>query len=142
MIIIDLAWHTHMLHPYHYRKFTIKCVGKFINHDDTIPETDLQFHVDGTHRAWKSFNKKEFVQSENNLTSKVKDLLKSPISMRTSKKEKGRVLTEEEIVFKGHYKIGALPADQGSIEQKNTFDREKISYHDERTVFIIEVNLY
>ncbi|CAG8636873.1 11775_t:CDS:2, partial [Ambispora leptoticha] len=33
---IDLAWHTHMLHPSLYRNFTNKHMGRMINHDDTL----------------------------------------------------------------------------------------------------------
>ncbi|CAG8693780.1 11996_t:CDS:2, partial [Ambispora leptoticha] len=33
---IDLAWHTHVLHPSLYRNFTNKHMGRMINHDDTL----------------------------------------------------------------------------------------------------------
>ena len=42
IFISDLAWHTHMLHHDKYRKFTMRNVGRLVNHDDTIPEDNLK----------------------------------------------------------------------------------------------------
>lgn len=57
-IEIDLAWHTHMLHPFEYRTFCMNYIYKIINHDDTIPEKQLEHYVDDTDKAWKRRNDK------------------------------------------------------------------------------------
>ncbi|KAI8140519.1 hypothetical protein BJV82DRAFT_671595 [Fennellomyces sp. T-0311] len=49
---IDLAWHTHMLHPQPYRAFTFKHITAMINHDDTISPETLREYADGTDKAW------------------------------------------------------------------------------------------
>ncbi|KAF9983031.1 hypothetical protein BGZ65_002260 [Modicella reniformis] len=36
---IDLAWHTHMLSPAHYRQFQLLHYGRVLNHDDTVQAT-------------------------------------------------------------------------------------------------------
>ncbi|KAF9402440.1 hypothetical protein BGZ94_004930, partial [Podila epigama] len=36
---IDLAWHTHMLSPAHYRQFQLTYYGRVLNHDDTVQAT-------------------------------------------------------------------------------------------------------
>ncbi|CAG8479664.1 9089_t:CDS:2 [Ambispora leptoticha] len=49
---IDLAWHTHILHPLLYRNFTIKHMGRVINHDDTLAEKTLTDGFTKTSQAW------------------------------------------------------------------------------------------
>ncbi|ORY93415.1 hypothetical protein BCR43DRAFT_496910, partial [Syncephalastrum racemosum] len=51
---IDIAWHTHMLHPLLYRKFTTGRVGRFINHDDSISPHILKLYSIMTNKAWES----------------------------------------------------------------------------------------
>lgn len=46
---VDLAWHTHQLHPLGYMNFTIQHTKQFIDHDDKVAETALN---DGF--AWTS----------------------------------------------------------------------------------------
>lgn len=36
---IDLAWHTHMLSPAHYRQFQLVHYGRVLNHDDSVQAT-------------------------------------------------------------------------------------------------------
>ncbi|OAQ95680.1 hypothetical protein LLEC1_06171, partial [Akanthomyces lecanii] len=38
---VDLAWHTHQLHPQSYYHHTVRKMGKFIDHDDKIDEGEL-----------------------------------------------------------------------------------------------------
>lgn len=47
-----------MLHPYEYRTFCMSYIYKIINHDDTIPEKQLETYVDDTDKAWKKRNDK------------------------------------------------------------------------------------
>ncbi|GAA6017826.1 hypothetical protein JCM11491_004636 [Sporobolomyces phaffii] len=49
---IDLAWHTHQLHA-NYRTDTVQVVGRAIDHDDKVEETDLGFGFDDTARLWE-----------------------------------------------------------------------------------------
>lgn len=53
IILIDVSWHTHMLHPKAYRDFTLKFLGRVMNHDDTIPEVKLRDYRSDTNAAWK-----------------------------------------------------------------------------------------
>ncbi|KAF9932281.1 hypothetical protein FBU30_008576 [Linnemannia zychae] len=43
---IDLAWHTHMLSPAHYRHFQLVHYGHVMNHDDTIQATSTMTKQD------------------------------------------------------------------------------------------------
>ncbi|TQW05155.1 alpha-ketoglutarate-dependent sulfonate dioxygenase [Cordyceps javanica] len=38
---VDLAWHTHQLHPQSYYQYTVRKMDKFIDHDDKIDEDKL-----------------------------------------------------------------------------------------------------
>ncbi|KAF8215340.1 hypothetical protein K438DRAFT_1749388 [Mycena galopus ATCC 62051] len=51
---IDLAWHTHQLMASSYSTDTIKYVGRFIDHDDKVEESQLASSFDNTCRAWKT----------------------------------------------------------------------------------------
>ncbi|KAI9250523.1 hypothetical protein BDA99DRAFT_209677 [Phascolomyces articulosus] len=53
---IDLAWHTHMLHPAAYRIFTFKYTGQYVNHDDNIVPERLKQFADGTDKVWRETN--------------------------------------------------------------------------------------
>ncbi|KAJ7448314.1 hypothetical protein FB451DRAFT_1053890 [Mycena latifolia] len=50
---IDLAWHTHQLMAIKYSTDTMKYVGRFIDHDDKVEESQLATCFDITCRAWK-----------------------------------------------------------------------------------------
>ncbi|KAI9302917.1 hypothetical protein BJ944DRAFT_289790 [Cunninghamella echinulata] len=43
---IDVAFHTHMMHSYEYRKFMLNHLGRVINHDDDVPETKPFFRLE------------------------------------------------------------------------------------------------
>ncbi|KAF8191589.1 hypothetical protein K438DRAFT_1591187 [Mycena galopus ATCC 62051] len=51
---IDLVWHTHQLMATNYSKDTIKYVGRFVDHDDKVEESQLATSFDLTCRGWKS----------------------------------------------------------------------------------------
>ncbi|KAG0358093.1 hypothetical protein BGZ54_010593 [Gamsiella multidivaricata] len=43
---IDLAWHTHMLSPAHYRQYQLVHYGRVLNHDDTVQATSAMTKQD------------------------------------------------------------------------------------------------
>ena len=49
---IDLAWHTHQLQS-SYRIDTAKAVGRAIDHNDKVEETDLGYGFDDTAKLWE-----------------------------------------------------------------------------------------
>ncbi|KAK0719288.1 hypothetical protein B0H67DRAFT_149849 [Lasiosphaeris hirsuta] len=50
---VDLAWHTHQLSPSAYYTFAVSETGKFINHDDKIPEDTLSVQFEWTSRVYQ-----------------------------------------------------------------------------------------
>ncbi|KAH6651229.1 hypothetical protein F5144DRAFT_558833 [Chaetomium tenue] len=50
---IDLAWHTHQCQASLYAKGTIKMVGRFVNHDDSIAKGKLQNGAAITKDMWR-----------------------------------------------------------------------------------------
>ncbi|KAJ7134285.1 hypothetical protein C8R44DRAFT_609591 [Mycena epipterygia] len=50
---IDLTWHTHQLIASSYAHDTVKYVGRFIDHDDKVEQSQLASSFDTTHRAWQ-----------------------------------------------------------------------------------------
>ncbi|KND00060.1 uncharacterized protein SPPG_04403 [Spizellomyces punctatus DAOM BR117] len=50
---IDLAWHTHQLHPSHYQQYGLKHLRRIINHDDTVSNSHLKNSFAHTARLWK-----------------------------------------------------------------------------------------
>ncbi|KAF7311217.1 FAD dependent oxidoreductase [Mycena kentingensis (nom. inval.)] len=51
---VDLAWHTHQLMADQYANDTRTWVGRFIDHDDTIPAADLAASLETTARVWEA----------------------------------------------------------------------------------------
>ncbi|KAG1110479.1 hypothetical protein G6F42_015321 [Rhizopus arrhizus] len=151
---IDLAWHTHMLFPDSYRKFTSKFLGKFLNHDDTIPESRLDQYIKDTDYAWKSRlenrgqgaenttkNTSEPVpmpKRTNRVTIKLKNLFKKADS------DTAQSLSSDMKTFKGRYNAGTYqpsPAykptdnDNQSVKQDtDVYDVENTSFHDKRDI--------
>ncbi|TPX68318.1 hypothetical protein SpCBS45565_g03194 [Spizellomyces sp. 'palustris'] len=50
---IDLAWHTHQLHPPHYQQYGLKHLRRIINHDDTVSNSHLKNSFAHTAKLWK-----------------------------------------------------------------------------------------
>lgn len=126
----DLAWHTHMLHHKSYKNFCISRIGRMINHDDTIPEAELNEYVQKTNIAWRSRNESRLpsdsIASTSNPAGKEerkKYNLKGKFqSLLTNKKShtKSGYLTEMEI-FKGAFSTGrytSSPSYQPQFEAK------------------------
>ncbi|CDH56061.1 predicted protein [Lichtheimia corymbifera JMRC:FSU:9682] len=70
---IDLAWHTHMLHPQAYRAFTIKRVRQYINHDDNIDPVKLARFAEGTNMLWRNNYKGKNLINDNKNTNQPMD---------------------------------------------------------------------
>ncbi|RKP24347.1 hypothetical protein SYNPS1DRAFT_29884 [Syncephalis pseudoplumigaleata] len=49
---IDLAWHTHQMHPKRYQTYTLKLVGRIVNHDDTVTNKRLDASYLTTADSW------------------------------------------------------------------------------------------
>lgn len=142
-----------MLFPNNYRKFTVKFLRKFLNHDDTIPESQLQKYVENTDHAWKSHTEKkqeEATAIQNAPTAPAPKIEKSiKIKLKSIFKKKnlllvrsdGRALIGEEKEFRGYYNAGtyqASPAynptgnNEHIEEDVDTYDVENTSFHDKR----------
>ncbi|KDQ51291.1 hypothetical protein JAAARDRAFT_73757 [Jaapia argillacea MUCL 33604] len=52
-IDIDLAWHTHMLIPWQYASDCMEFVGRYVDHEDKVGNSQLSLAFDETCRAWK-----------------------------------------------------------------------------------------
>jgi hypothetical protein len=49
---IDLIWHTHQLFPVEYRSWCFDNLDKYVNHDDTVDESDLVVGLNQTINIW------------------------------------------------------------------------------------------
>ncbi|KAJ8653623.1 hypothetical protein O0I10_010773 [Lichtheimia ornata] len=64
---IDLAWHTHMLHPQKYREYTLQRVRQYVNHDDNIDPVQLAKFEATTNKLWKkSYKGKNLLNDKDN----------------------------------------------------------------------------
>ncbi|KAI8808362.1 hypothetical protein BJ742DRAFT_288865 [Cladochytrium replicatum] len=59
---LDLAWHTHQLHPHRYQSYGIQNAGRIINHDDSIEMSSLSTGYDITSSRWKSVFNEDYSQ--------------------------------------------------------------------------------
>jgi Glycine-rich domain-containing protein-like len=50
---IDLIWHTHQLFPVEYRKWCFENLNRYVNHDDTVAESDLAVGLEQTVDIWQ-----------------------------------------------------------------------------------------
>ncbi|KAL9555734.1 hypothetical protein MBANPS3_002231 [Mucor bainieri] len=143
---IDLAWHTHMLFPTNYRKFTVKFAGKFLNHDDTIPESRLDQYIKDTDAAWKLRieNKEQGNATTAKNTSEPVPMPKRANSITVKLKTLFKKSESTNEAFKGHYNAGTYqssPAykpnhdDTQSIRNDtDVYDVENTSFHDKRDI--------
>ncbi|KAI9488896.1 hypothetical protein BDB00DRAFT_846139 [Zychaea mexicana] len=126
---IDLAWHTHMLHPATYRTFTFKYTGQYVNHDDNIVPEKLKTYADGTDKAWRAKNGHNLINGGDN----------GPAKKSTSKRAGffSKVRDALSSGFGDDYIPGTLPesfAQNGVIDGAALKTSTKESYHDRRTV--------
>ncbi|GJJ75878.1 hypothetical protein EMPS_08236 [Entomortierella parvispora] len=63
---IDLAWHTHMLSPAHYRQYQQFHYGRVLNHDDTVQATSLMTKQDFVRTAelWQELYQERYSSQE------------------------------------------------------------------------------
>nr|OQO18597.1 hypothetical protein B0A51_12085 [Rachicladosporium sp. CCFEE 5018] len=57
---VDLAWHTHQLHPTSYFAYTIDVTRQFIDHDDKVPETQLNDAFAWTSKYYQKLYKEPY----------------------------------------------------------------------------------
>ncbi|KAG0220625.1 hypothetical protein BGX31_010775 [Mortierella sp. GBA43] len=59
---IDLAWHTHMLSPAHYRQYQLTHYGRVLNHDDTVQATSSMTKQDFVRTAslWQDLYQEQY----------------------------------------------------------------------------------
>jgi Glycine-rich domain-containing protein-like len=50
---IDLVWHTHQLFPVEYRRWCFENLNKYVNHDDTVAQSDLAVGLEQTVDIWQ-----------------------------------------------------------------------------------------
>ncbi|KAJ1551675.1 hypothetical protein HK096_004954 [Nowakowskiella sp. JEL0078] len=60
---IDLAWHTHQLHPYRYQIFGLNNVGRVINHDDSIADDKLSKSFMVSTILWRKYFRERYASS-------------------------------------------------------------------------------
>ncbi|KAG0234232.1 hypothetical protein BGW41_001201 [Actinomortierella wolfii] len=72
---IDLAWHTHMLHPWHYRQFQLAHYGRVLNHDDTVQATSVVTRQDfvRTAQLWQDVYQERYSFQPIKKLKKLKD---------------------------------------------------------------------
>lgn len=132
-----------MLFPDSYRKFTTGYMGKFLNHDDTIPESQLQQYVENTDQAWK-FS----IERKNEATSNVDNAPLPKASKNLKKKFKGIFTTkrdtmvDSEKLFQDSYNPGSFQVSPPyeSINDNKNYNKEETdkynainaSFHDRR----------
>ncbi|KAF9173000.1 hypothetical protein BGX20_004322 [Mortierella sp. AD010] len=63
---IDLAWHTHMLSPEHYRQYQLTHYGRVLNHDDTVQATSTMTKQDFVRTAelWESLYQERYCSQQ------------------------------------------------------------------------------
>jgi hypothetical protein len=59
---IDLAWHTHMLSPLHYRQYQLVHYQRVLNHDDTVQATSSMTRQDFVRTAemWQNLYQEQY----------------------------------------------------------------------------------
>jgi hypothetical protein len=139
-----------MLHPYHYHEFTLSSIGKFLNHDDTIPEAELQEYVELTNDAW------EFRNNPRSFRHSLKKTM-NMILLKNSSKDSmvyidGRISNREEILFQDNYNSGGFePTPTGDlipnatttntkktdILMRDSYDKKNTSFHDKRKMRLV-----
>lgn len=143
-LLLDLAWHTHMLFPNKYREFTIGYTDKFLNHDDTIPKSALQQYVENTNQAWKHRNEPKpkihdppTSSAGKTLKTKWKCLFRKNISTKV----------DPEHLFQSSYHAGtfeASPTYDINIDSKlpendaDNYNSDNASFHDNRELLYVK----
>lgn len=139
-----------MLHPYYYHDFTLKSIGKFLNHDDTIPEADLQEYVELTNDAW------EFRNNPRGFRYSLKKTVNTILLKNNSKTPvqyiDGRIPNREETLFQNRYNSGAfeptpaddlVPGSNTDMKKNGTtladgYDKKNTSFHDKRRAHYVQ----
>ncbi|KAI8645698.1 hypothetical protein BD408DRAFT_55239 [Parasitella parasitica] len=135
-----------MLFPENYREFTIGYLSKFLNHDDTIPETQLQDYVQQTENAWKHRiePKQEPVRDvENTASAKTDKGFRNKLRSIFIKEKEVKVIVDPERLFQGAYHVGTFQAspaydetgDSKTVDKDiDKYDVNNASFHDRREI--------
>lgn len=108
LVFIDLAWHTHMLHPKNYRKFTLKHLKVILSHDDNIAPEDISLYIEKFELAKRYFQKEEGVATKNRKS--IFQIAFGTSSQLAADKKGGSVLGNE-------YWNGTLTIANGALDQ-------------------------
>lgn len=116
-----------MLFPDSYCEFTIGYTGKFLNHDDTIPESHLQQYAENTDQAWKfSIGHKNKVvgnADSAHLIKSNKSLKKKFKSIFTKTEED--MMVDLEKLFQDSYHAGSFQVSPPYDSTNNNKNKEK-----------------
>lgn len=152
-----------MLHPDNYRIFCYKYIGNLINHDDNIPEEELQQYVQKTSLAWDARQEKRdssyasIIESKSDYSHKFgfkTRFLSIMFEISNDGESSGNFkngFVPEKKYFKGRYIPGTYkssPAytpslstpEKDSTEKASkilTYDETKISFHDKSNILIV-----
>ncbi|KAG2236543.1 hypothetical protein INT48_000843 [Thamnidium elegans] len=122
---IDLAWHTHMLHHGNYSMFCSRFTGKIINHDDTIPEKELESYVKKTDMAWHDRNERRKMAHSTDVAPVSK-----PVMQKSGIKNKLKL-----ILSTSRSKTDISPENiRNQLAHKNKYIDEKALFGDRYTV--------
>ncbi|GAA5815491.1 hypothetical protein MFLAVUS_009003 [Mucor flavus] len=128
----DLAWHTHMLHYGNYNTFCSGFIGKIINHDDTIPEKELENYVKKTDMAWQARNEKREMASSTHI-SPVAPVVKPVVT--EEKRESSFKIKLKLILSASKSKTDISPENiHNQSTRKNKYVDEKSLFGDKYTV--------
>ncbi|CAG8483403.1 2103_t:CDS:2 [Ambispora leptoticha] len=120
MLDIDLGWHTHMLHPKAYRKFTKTHLKRVINHDDTISQPVLEQGFSKTGKAWYKKYKEPYYPSNNFISNPSNDPTKKDW-LKPSKKVMASIPNYGAFFF--------WKSKKNNKKEEREFKRRHSSYH-------------
>lgn len=149
-----------MLHHKSYRTFCVVRLGRLINHDDTIPEEEINQYVQKTNIAWRKRNAKQAEESLNK-EEKKKSNLKGKLQSILGNKRFGKSYRSEVDLFKGAFSTGRYTSSppyqpqldtkvEGSelskddkivstkVDEGIQYDTGRISFHDKSECYAID----
>jgi hypothetical protein len=134
-----------MLFPDSYREFTIGYTGKFLNHDDTIPESHLQQYAENADQAWKfSIGHKNKVVGNADSAHLIKSnkILKKKFKSIFTKTEDEDMMVDSEKLFQDSYHAGSFQVSPRyeSINNNKNKEKERTDKYDATMLaFMIDV---
>lgn len=121
-----------MLHHENYSAFCSGFIGKIINHDDTIPEKELENYVKKTDMAWQARNEKR-VMASSTYISPVAPVAKPVVT--EEKRESSLKIKLKLILSTSRSKSDISPENIHNLStHKNKYVDEKSLFGDKYTV--------